>query len=122
MQNLVKYIVKPVFAANNDCTPGSGGVDLATCLKLNDDTPIRDYYKDPASLINLVVRNLFVFAGIILFFFIILAGYKFIMGGKKGLDESKTLATNAILGFIIMFTAYWVVQLIKIVLGVEIPL
>lgn len=120
MLNLIKYFVKPVYAF--DCGAGDGGIDLATCLRLNNDTAIQDYYKDPASLINLLVRNLFVGAGIILFFLLILAGYKFILGGKKGVDEAKTLATNAILGFVIMFCAYWVVQLIKILFGVEIPL
>lgn len=95
---------------------------MGTCLRLNNDTAIMDVYKEPAFLINLIVRNLFVAAGIILFLLLILAGYKFLLGGKKGVDEAKTLATNAILGFVLMFAAYWIVQLIKILFGVEIPL
>ena len=110
------------------CDPGSGGspdgegIDLGSCLRLNDDTPIADVYSNPAFLINLIVRNLFVLAGIILFFLIIFAGFKFVTGGKKGVESAKTMMTTAIVGFIIMFTAYWVVQIVKIVTGVEIPL
>jgi len=123
MLNLVKYIVKPAYAATGDgCDPGDGGINLGTCLRLNNDTAIMDVYKEPAFLVNLIVRNLFVAAGIILFLLLILAGYKFLLGGKKGVDEAKTLATNAILGFVLMFAAYWIVQLIKILFGVEIPL
>lgn len=121
MLSLFKYFVKPVYAADG-CDPGAGGIDLGTCLKLNNDVPIKELYDNPAFLINLIVRNLFVAAGIILFLLFILAGYKFLMGGKKGTEEAKTIATNAILGFIIMFTAYWIVQLVKILFGVEIPL
>jgi hypothetical protein len=119
MLNLLKYIVKPAYAV---CEAGDGGVELGECLRLNNDTAIRDVYDNPAFLINLIVRNLFVLAGIMLFFFLILAGYKFLTGGKKGVDEAKTIATNAILGFILMFSAYWIVQLINILFGVEIPL
>lgn len=97
------------------CAPGSGFISLGDCLKLSDDTKISDTYTNPAFLVNLVVRNLFVVAGVILFFMILLAGFKFITGGKKGLDEAKQIMTAALVGFLLMFSAYWIVQIVKIV-------
>ncbi len=117
----------PTAYAQTDCDPGSGGVDgagisLGDCLRLNDDTPISQLYSDPAFLVNLIVRNLFVLAGIILFFLIVFAGFKFISGGKKGAEDAKSIITTAVIGFIIMFTAYWVVQIVKMITGVNIPI
>lgn len=97
------------------CAPGSGFISLGDCLKLSDDTKISDTYTTPAFLVNLIVRNLFVVAGVVLFFMILLAGFKFITGGKKGLDEAKQIMTAALVGFLLMFSAYWIVQIVKIV-------
>lgn len=97
------------------CAPGSGFISLGDCLKLSDDTKISDTYTTPAFLVNLIVRNLFVAAGVVLFFMILLAGFKFITGGKKGLDEAKQIMTAALVGFLLMFSAYWIVQIVKIV-------
>lgn len=104
-----------------DCTPGMG-INLSDCLKLSDDSLVRDRYSSAGFLVNLIVKNLFVIAGIILFFLILLAGYKFIIGGKKGVEEARTLITTALTGFAIMFAAYWIVQIMKVITGTDIPL
>ena len=106
------------------CTPGQngGGINLSSCLKLSDDSLVSEVYNNPAVLVNLLVRNIFLLAGIILFLLIIFAGYKLIMGGKQGMEEAKKIATSAVAGFLIMFSAYWIVQLITLLTGVNIPL
>lgn len=78
---------------------------------------VGDIYDSPASLVNLVVRNLFVFAGIIIFINILIAGSKFILQGSKGMEEAKQIMTISVVGFIIMFAAYWIVQIVGIVTG-----
>ena len=105
-----------------ECDPGAGGVDLGSCLKLSDDSTVRYRYNNPAFLVNLVVQNLFVLSGVILFVMIIVAGIKFIAGGKKGMEEARTIIGTALAGFIIMFSAYWIVQLIKYLTGADILL
>lgn len=125
MLNVLGLFVKQAYAQGQTyapCNAGEGDIQLGDCLLLNDGKPISEVYSDPAFLVNLIVRNLFVLAGIILFLLIIFAGYKFVLGGKKGADEAKTIATNAVIGFVLMFAAYWLVQLIALVTGVEIPL
>jgi hypothetical protein len=108
---------------STDCTPGEGGIDLGNCFYLNNqgDT-VRDTYGDAATLINLIVRNLFVVSGLILFFMILYAGFKYIEGGAKGAEEAKNVLTTAAIGFMLMFAAFWVVQIIQVITGAQIGL
>ncbi len=61
-------------------------------------------------------------AGVILFLLIIFSGYKFIRSGTKGKDEAKQILTAAVTGYVIMFAAYWIVQILEVVTGAEILL
>ncbi len=97
-------------------------IDLGTYLKLSNDTPVKDVYNNPAFLANLIVRNLLIVGGLITFGLIIIAGFKFIVGGKKGLEDAKNIAVWGLVGFVIMFSAYWIVQIIKLVTGANILL
>src|SRR5258708_1737336 len=101
-------IVPKVAAA---CDPGTNnaGFKLTNCLYLDSskETTVADVYKTPAVFVNLIVGNIFIFAGIILFFLIIYVGYLFISGGTKGSEQAKTVLETAVTGFLIMFAAYW---------------
>ncbi|MDA1080003.1 MAG: hypothetical protein O2840_04935 [bacterium] len=114
----------PVAHAITDCKPGEGteGIDLGNCLRLSNDAAIKDVYSEPAFLVNLIVRNLFVVGGVILFLMIFLAGYKFVAQGKKGMEEAKNIAKSALIGLILMFSAYWIVQIIQLLTGVDVGL
>jgi hypothetical protein len=102
-------------------SPGAGGVNLGNYLKLKDGSNVSDIYDTPSKLVNLIVSNLFVLAGIILFVFIILAGFKFISASdSKGKDESKSIITGVLIGFLVMFSAYWIIQIIEGITGVQI--
>ena len=118
---LSKFIPKAYAQVN--CKAGlTGGFDLGDCLKLSDSTPVKDVYTNPAFLVNLIVSNIFIGAGIFLFFVILLAGIKFLTQDKKGVEEAKTMVTTAIIGFVIMFSAYWIVQIVALVTGADILL
>lgn len=96
------------------CDPGSGFIPLGDCLKLSDNTKVSDTYTTPAFLVNLLMRNIFVAAGVVLFFMILLAGFQFVAGGKKGAENAKQIATATAIGFALMFSAYWIVQIVKL--------
>lgn len=102
---------------NVGCDPGLANVNLADCVKLNETQSVGTIYNQPADLVNLVTRNIFVVAGIVIFFMILLAGYRYIEQGEKGAEQAKTIASTVLIGLIIMFCAYWAVRLIEIVLG-----
>lgn len=114
----------PLPPAPAGCDPGADGLDLSECLYLNNETgtTVGATYDEPTDILNVVVKNLFPLAGLLLFFAILLSGFKFVSQGAKGKDEAKQIFTAAIIGFIIMFSAYWIVQLVKVITGTNIVL
>ncbi len=40
-------------------------------------------------------------------------------GDPKAVQSAKSKITNALIGFVIVFAAYWIVQLIASILGLE---
>lgn len=117
------FLVQKVHAAGcSDLDYGSPELNLGRVLCLGDSTPVEDVYKDPAFLVNLIVDNLFVFAGIIIFLLIFYAGFKFISQGVKGKEEAKGIISAAVVGLVLMFTAYWVLQIVKTLTGTDVAL
>ncbi len=105
----------------NTCAPGAEeGVDLFGCFFLNRNETVRGVYNEPSTLVNLIVNNIFVFAGVIIFGLTIYSGFQFVSGGSKGIDNAKQTMTTALIGFLMMFAAYWVVQIIEAMTGVSI--
>src|SRR3989304_6494592 len=105
-------------------SPGSSeaGFELGCSYTLSDGTPVKDVYTSPSTLVNLIVPNLFVVAGIAVMIMVILAGYKFLIKGQKGIQEAMKIVLTTGVGIVVMFIAYWVVQIIKKVTGADIPL
>lgn len=121
---MIFNLIPKVFAAeaiDGPCGAGYGGIDLGNCLKLSDSTKVSDVYSTPADLVNLIVRNLFLFSGVIIVAMFILAAFKFISKGSKGIEEARGILTMAITGFLIMFSAYWIVQIVSLLTGVNVP-
>lgn len=73
-----------------------------------------DRFPNLASLVTNALPYIFGIAGIILFVYIVWGGFDFLtsMGDPKKAESGKNKITYAILGFVIIFVAYWIVQLI----------
>lgn len=95
--------------------------NLGDCLTLKTGT-VGSTYPGVNSLLNNVVPNIFVAAGIIIFFMILLGGYKIIIGGSDthSMDEGKKVITSAIMGLGVMFASYWIIQIIQVLTGIPI--
>ena len=102
------------------CDTSSGTLKLGDCLKLSGTQSVGDVYSSPVVLVNLLVRNAFIIGGIIIFVMIIIAGYQYITQDSKGADNAKSILTAAIGGFLLMFAAYWILQIIKVVTGADV--
>lgn len=112
-------IVPKVQAA---CDPSKSGVDLSNCFQLNETNTVKSVYTSPNVIVNLLVKVGFVAAGIISFFLMIFAGFQYIAGGTKGAEQAKTIMETALIGFMVMFAAFWIVQIIKVVTGADLLL
>ena len=68
-----------------------------------------------------LLNYLFVFAGLALLLYLIYGGFQLMTsGGDPGkMKEAKAIITNALVGFLIIFIAYWLVQALGIIFGVQ---
>jgi Type IV secretion system pilin len=73
------------------------------------------------SILSAAVPLIFAFAGLGLLLMLIFAGYTFLTsaGDAKKMEQGKQQLTNAVVGFFIVFAAYWIVQLTGTIFGLE---
>lgn len=64
---------------------------------------------------------IFFIAGVALMLYLIAGGFQLMTsrGEPKGVEMGKTKITNALLGFLIVFFAYFIVQIVARFLGVD---
>lgn len=69
---------------------------------------------------GLIVYTL-LFGGIGVFLYFIAGGFQFLMsrGDPKAVQQAQGKIANALIGFVIIFTAYWVVQLVGYIFGLS---
>lgn len=102
-------------------------LQLAQQLKIGNMTidgplnkPGKPQFTDLASIVNNAVPLLFSIAGIILLVYILWGGFDFLtsMGDPKKAESGKNKITTAIIGFIIIFVSFWIVQIIRVLLNI----
>lgn len=98
---------------------GSGSFDPAT-HQFNDS--VSDYYPEVSSFLNLFVPIAFIIAGLIFLFLLIGGGFAIIASGgnAKNMEQGKNQIVTAVLGLVVIFAAYWIVQIIELFTGVQI--
>lgn len=74
------------------------------------------------AIINDLVPYIFALAGLLLLFILILGGFELMTsaGDPKKMEAAKGKITNAVIGFIIIFVAYWLVQILEVIFGLTI--
>ncbi len=81
-------------------------------------------YKDPATLVTLIVRNSLTVAGIILLVLIIAGGFMMISsagsGDQKKAASASAMITDAAIGFLVIFLSYFIIQIIEVITGLTI--
>jgi len=73
-------------------------------------------------IVSTLVPYLMMIAGFVLIFMLITGGIMMMTAGDSPdkADAGKSRVTSSILGFIVMFSAYWIAQIVQIMLGVRI--
>jgi hypothetical protein len=74
-----------------------------------------------SDIINVLLPYIFTGAGLVLLLYLLYGGFHLIFSGgdPKAIQEAKGKIVNALIGFIIIFAAYWIVQIAGKVLGIE---
>lgn len=71
------------------------------------------------AIISALLPYLFVLAGLGLLVFLILGGFQLMVSGgdPKATEQAKGKITGAVIGFIIIFISYWLVQILQVIFG-----
>ena len=77
--------------------------------------------KSIGEVISGVLPFVFAIAGFLLLFYLLYSGFQYMTssGDPKKLESAKQNITYSIVGFIVIFVAYWAVQVLGLVLGIE---
>jgi len=72
-------------------------------------------------IISELLKYLFPFTGLLLFVYLLIGGFSYLTSGgePKAMEQAQSKITNAIVGFIIVFVAYWVVQIFEFMFGIS---
>ena len=96
--------------------------NLGDCLKLQNNSSVASEYTGVGSIINNILPNIYIAGGLIIFFMILLGGFTIISNAgnpDKIKDGTKTI-TSAIMGLLVLFASYWIIQIIQSITGVSI--
>ncbi len=76
----------------------------------------------PADLVSTIIPFVFVFAGLILFGMVIAGGFAIFTsaGNPEKIKKGQTILTNALIGFLIIFASYWIIQFLEFTFGITI--
>lgn len=106
------------------------GFYIGNELKLKGPWSVIDTFRDPVTgevsitgFISQVLPNVYVIAGVILFFLLVGGGLVFIISAgqenPEGAAKGKQAITAALMGFLIIFASYWIMQIIQVITGYD---
>jgi len=98
-------------------------VDIGDAYKLGSEgIGEKPGYSSIGELISKILPNIFVVAGLLLFIFALAGGFVIITsGGSSEKNKQGTgLITAAVIGFVLIFGSYWLIQIIQHLTGINI--
>lgn len=99
------------------------GFRIGDALSLDGgNTSVESTFPSLGSLVSTIVPNIFIAASIILTLLIVFGGATIVFSGGNAeqTDKGKQTITGAIIGFLVIFASYWIIQIIQIVFGLRI--
>lgn len=104
--------------------------DMVDPLQVGGGQTIRDEapsayantLRSPGGIVSRALQFIFPLAGLILFLMLVWGGFEMLIGAptKKSMESGRNRVTAAIVGFLLLFSSYWIWQIIEIVFGVKI--
>lgn len=94
-------------------------IQLAQNIQLPDGKTISGplpagKFPNLASVVSNALPFIFPIAGVLLLLYLVWGGFDYLtsMGDAKKAEAAKGKLTNAVIGFLIIFFAYWIVQIL----------
>lgn len=100
-------------------------INIGEAFKIGGDKGIGEPGSGYATLggfISSVLPNVYILAGIILLFLLLFGGLTIIIGGDnpEAQDKGKQALTAALIGFLLIFASFWIIQIIQVLTGINI--
>ncbi|NCN03735.1 MAG: hypothetical protein GW942_01515 [Candidatus Pacebacteria bacterium] len=78
----------------------------------------------PGGIITKLLQFAFPIAGMILFVMLVWGGFEMLSGAStsKSMEAGKNRITSAIIGFFLLFSSFWIIQLLEVIFGISILL
>ena len=105
------------------CVSHVYAVEIGDAFKIDDGRGVDDYeYQSVGAFITGMIPNVMIVANLILFFLILLGGFMMIAnsGDPQKKAQASAILTSSLIGFLIVFGAYWLMQILGTVLGFDI--
>lgn len=78
--------------------------------------------KNLGGIISAILPTLLSLAGLILFGMLIFGGFTMLAGAanKESQEKGKKMVTSALIGFFVIFLAYWLAQILQVIFKINI--
>ena len=87
---------------------------------LGNDPELVRQLSTPGGVISRVLSFAFPMAGFILFVMLVWGGFEILTEAKnQKMENGKKRITAAVMGFLMLFISYWIIQIVFLVFGVE---
>ncbi len=89
--------------------------------KYSDATGFRFNSVNLGRVISDTLPYIFMLAGVGVLFYLIYGGYHLMVsqGDEKAMAEARGKITNAVIGFVVIFLSYWIMQILGVILGLD---
>lgn len=81
-------------------------------------------YAQPGILISALIKNAYMAGGLIILGLLLFGGFSYIVnigsGDSKKLAQGAKAIRSALIGFLVLFSSYWIIQIIQAIFKVEI--
>ena len=90
--------------------------------ELNNSIGLNPAYTTVGSVIVEVLNYVYIIAGFILLYQLVSGGFALMLskGDQRAVEGAKAKITNGVVGFVILFVAYWLVQLLGVVFKIPV--
>ena len=78
-------------------------------------------WENIGDIVSRLLIYIFPLAGIATFIYLLIGGFGYLTaaGNEEAAKKAQGQITNALIGFLIIFLSYWIVQILEIILGIE---
>jgi len=96
-------------------------IEKAYAVDIGEKWPLKENFDNLGSLVSFIVPKILIIGSVVFFVMIVLAGLTMISkagsADAQASEKAKNFLTYSILGLIIMFGAYWILQIINYITG-----